>query len=71
MEQILKELRAEILQEIHESPEPMDTLGTSAHQLKLTLDEALETLTKHKAYDPFELTNRILDALNHHRRLKC
>ena len=70
MDEILRELREEILGEMQAHPEPMDLLGTPAHQLKLKIDQMIEALRRDPNLNPFDVTNEVLGELNRFQRLK-
>ena len=70
MEQILKQLQEEILSELKGNSQGMESLGTADHQLKLTIETALKEVQSNENYNPFELTNRVLLALNRCNRLR-
>ena len=69
MEQILEQLQKEIIHELDGDSQEMESLGTPRHQLKIVIENALREVRANRNYNPFELTNRVLLALNRCNRL--
>lgn len=70
MEDILKQLHEEVLKELQGDSDALESLGTSAHQLKSDIEGFIEEVRRADNLNPYDFTNRVLVALDRHRRLR-
>lgn len=71
MESILQEIYAQVCRDLGSNPDSLDQLGAPSAQLKAVLEECLEVVRADQPYDPFQLTNRVLMAMDRQRRFRA